>query len=200
MEILASLLRDIFKFFFILTPFFVLSMFLSMTNGWNEAKTKKLAFRVALAVWLSCLALLFFGPWIFQIFGITVDAFRIGGGALLFLSAVSLVNRVLQKDNSSEEQSDIAVVPLAIPVTVGPATTAVLFVVGAENHTLGAWMLSAGALTIAIMALGFLLVSASRLERLLGQRGLAILSKLTGLILAALAAQMIFTGVRAFLK
>jgi len=200
MEMITVLLRDIFKFFFIITPFFVLSMFLSMTNGWEEPKKRKLALRVTSAVWVASLALLFFGPWIFQIFGITVDAFRIGGGALLFLSAVALVNQTPQNNKNLPEQSDIAVVPLAIPVTVGPATTAVLFVVGAENHTLGAWLLTACALSIAIAALGCLLVSATRLERLLGHRGLSILSKLTGLILSALAAQMIFTGVKAFLK
>ena len=200
MDMMAVLFRDILKFFFILTPFFVLSMFLAMTNGWEEANKKKLALRVTTAVWFACLVLLFFGPWIFEIFGITVDAFRIGGGALLFLSAVALVNQTPQNRAAPREQSDIAVVPLAIPVTVGPATTAVLFIAGAENHTLRAWFLTAGTLSVAILCMGGLLFFAAKMERLLGHRGLSILSKLTGLILSALAAQMIFTGVKAFLS
>ena len=79
------------KFFFLFTPFFALSMFLVMTKGYTEGARRKLALQISGAVGGICLALFFFGNVVFALFGITLDAFRIGAGALLFLTAVGLV-------------------------------------------------------------------------------------------------------------
>lgn len=190
------------RFFFLLTPFFVLSMFLSMTSTYEDGERRKLAWKIAFAAWIVCLILLFFGRWLFTIFGITVDAFRIGGGALLFLSAVTLVNGAAAepvKHAQGLNDSDISVVPLAIPVTVGPATTGALLIVGAEAATVNDILLTSFSLTIALAAVGLILYASTFLERVLKRRGIVILSKLTGLILAAIASEMIFTGIRAFL-
>src|SRR4030042_1730135 len=98
------------KFFFLFTPFFALSMFLSMTKGYAEVQRRKLAMQVSGAVGVFCLALFFFGNIIFSLFGITLDSFRVGAGALLFLSAVGLVQANLAVTKPSPEE-DIAVVP-----------------------------------------------------------------------------------------
>lgn len=126
---MAYFINNFLKFVFLLTPFFVLSMFLSMTQGWAMRQKRLLALRIGIAAFCTCMILLFFGKWIFEAFDITLDAFRIGGGALLFLSAVGLVNGKVEdkkplavEDDSEARISDIAVVPLAIPVTVGPGT------------------------------------------------------------------------------
>ena len=71
------------QFTVLLTPFFVLSMFLSMTIGWPESDRRRLAIRIGVASFAASIILFYFGNWIFHVFGITVDAFRIGGGALL---------------------------------------------------------------------------------------------------------------------
>jgi len=192
------------KFFFLLTPFFVLSMFLAMTSDFPDRDRRMLAHKVAFSAWLICVILLFFGRWIFAVFGITINAFRIGGGALLFLSAVKLVNgaagEAAKKVQTNTVDSNIAVVPLAIPVTVGPATTGALLIIGAEAKTVAEILTTAIGMTIAFLAVWALLCGANFLERLLKQTGIVILSKLTGLILAALASEMIFVGIRAFLK
>ncbi len=186
------------KFFFLLTPFFVLSMFLSMTHGLEAAGRRRLALRVTMAVVATGLILYFFGNAIFTLFGITLDAFRIGAGALLFLSSVDLA-RGTRSQPSLEPDGDIAVVPLAIPITVGPATTGALLVMGAESTSGLTRGLGAAGLIAAALAVGSLLFAAASLERWVGKRGLSIMSKLTGLVLAALAAQMIFTGIQHFL-
>ena len=80
------------KMFFIMTPFFVLSVFLTVTNDATIKEKHTLAIKVTISVIIICLILLFFGKHIFSIFGITLDAFRIGAGALLFISAVELVH------------------------------------------------------------------------------------------------------------
>jgi multiple antibiotic resistance protein len=185
------------KFFFIFTPFFALSMFLSMTGDYTERRRRKLALMTSVAVAALCLCLLFLGNQIFALFGITLNAFRIGVGALLFLSAVSLVQgRKAQPDANHE--ADIAVVPLAMPVIVGPATTGTLLVMGAGLGSVAEKAVGCLALLFAVACLGVMLLLGTAIERGIGHRGLNILSKLTGIILAALAAQMIMDGILGF--
>lgn len=189
------------QFFVLLTPFFVLSMFLSMTIGWSKNERRLLALRIGLAAFAACIILFYFGNWIFHVFGITVDAFRIGGGALLFLTAVSLVQGEPQSGKSrAVESSDIAVVPLAIPISVGPGTTGALLVIGAQTTDLHLRLIYTASLVAAIAGLTGILLLGAQLERILRLRGITIISKLTGLFLSAMAAEMFFTGVRAFLK
>ncbi len=186
------------KLFFVLTPFFGLTMFLSMTEGYEEIRRKKLAVSVSAAVAVSCLVLFFVGQQIFTIFGITLDAFRIGAGVLLMLSGISLVNGKAAS-TVSVGSDDVAVVPLAIPIFVGPATVGTLLVLGADLNTLTTKAIGSLALLSAVGCIGGVLLASSFIKRCLGGRGIIILSKLTGLILAALSAQMIMMGVQGFL-
>ncbi len=199
MSSFSSFLSSWLQFFFLMTPFFVLSMFLSMTSGWNEQERFRLSVKITVAAFFTTMILFFFGNGIFHSLGITVDAFRIGGGTLLFLSAVNLVNGIGDTQAVDRKYADIAVVPLAIPVTVGPGTTGALLVIGAGTDGFESKLLTCLALFAAVLSLGAILVCASRIERFLSKQGIVILSKLTGLVLAALSAQMIFTGIRAFL-
>ena len=89
-------------------------------------------------------------------------------------------------------------VPLAIPITVGPGTIGALLVMGAGLTTLTERGVASLALLCAVLTVGGVLAAASRLERVLGQQGLVILTKLTGLFVSAIAAQIVFTGVRNF--
>jgi multiple antibiotic resistance protein len=185
------------KFFFLLTPFFVLTVFLSVTGDWTEPKRRALALRVTWAVLVTTLILYFFGQAIFDVFGITLDAFRIGAGSLLFLSAVTLVSGTGKVPAAGE--GDISVVPLAIPIAVGPATVGAILVFGAGQAGLTEKIVGCAALVSAVLVVGLLLYLGSAIQRVLGRQGISILTKLTGLILAALSAQIVFTGVRNFL-
>jgi len=184
--------------FFLLTPFFVLSAFLSMTRETAPADRRKLALRVTLAVAVAGCVLSLAGNAIFGVFGITLDAFRIGAGALLFLSAVSLV-RGGKAETPTEAEGDISVVPLAIPITIGPATVGALLVMGAQAASTVERAVTIASFLAASLTVGLMLMAATSIERLVGRMGLSILSKLTGLVLAALSAQIVFTGVRGML-
>lgn len=185
------------KFFFLLTPFFLLSTFLAMTRDMDLTSRKQLAVKVTFAVIVISLVLFSIGNYIFALFGITLNAFRIGTGILLFFSALSLVQgegRVQTRD----PLEDISVVPLAIPVTVGPATTGTLLVMGGELHHIWEKFIGVIALCAAIIAVGALLYVSGAIERVVKKQGITILSKVTGLVLAALAAQMVMTGIIGF--
>ena len=185
------------KLFFLLTPFFVLTAFLSLTEGMSVPEQRKLALRTMIAVLVVALILYYLGNPIFSTLGITLDGFRIGAGALLFLSAVSLVSGKRQKPEPGDD-ADVAVVPLAVPITVGPATIGTLLVLGAELKG-SQQAVGAGALVAACLTVGALLLSASAAKKVIGPMGLSVLTKITGLVLSAMAAQIVFTGIRSFL-
>lgn len=186
------------KLFFLLTPFFVLSVFLSLTQDISAAERHKVAAWLTFDIILISFILYFLGNAIFSVFGITLDSFRIGAGALLFLSAVDLV-RGNDAPVQPEDPGSITVVPLAIPITVGPATTGALLVMGAEVTNVWEKIIGCSALFAAVLSVGVLLFLATPIKKLIGCTGLRILSKLTGLVLSALAAQIVFTGIKHFL-
>lgn len=188
------------KLFFVLTPFFALTMFLTLTDGYDASERRKLALKVALVTAAVCLVLFFAGRQIFAVFGITLDAFRIGAGVLLLLSGISLVHGRAAAAAAGAAEGDVAVVPLAIPIIVGPATTGTLLVLGAELVSLADKAMGVLALLAAVACIGGVLLAGTYIQRALGIRGITILSKLTGLILSALAAQMIMMGVQGFLR
>lgn len=189
------------KMFFVMTPFFVLSVFLTVTHEATLVEKRQLAVRVTLSVIIISLVLMFFGRYIFAIFGVTLDAFRIGAGALLFMSAVGLVNGVKDSQKVADYRlSELAVVPLALPITVGPATIGVLLVMAADNETLGELLLESSAMGCSILVIGLMLYFSNFIEQFIGKQGLSIVSKITGIILAALSAQIMFTGIKNFLE
>ncbi len=189
------------KIFFLMTPFFVLTMFLTITQDATVKQRKALALKVTLSVSIISLILLFFGKHIFTIFGITLDAFRIGAGALLFLTAIDLVKGTEHNSKVGHKDiSQLAVVPLSIPMIIGPGTTGILLVMGASFEDTTAIITGSLALLWAVLLIGLMLYTSSFLEKIIGKNGLQVLSKITGLILAALSAQIVFTGIKNFLE
>jgi len=187
------------KIFFILTPFFVLSAFLSLTREFTDSEKKRLAVKVTLAVMISTFVIYLFGKYIFLLFGITLDAFRIGAGTILFLSALSMITGSNETSPKGADQN-IAVVPLALPVTVGPGVIGVLLVTGAEAGSYIEKLIIGLALFLAVVSVGVILYLATGVKRVIGEQGLIILPKITGLFVSAIAAQMIFTGIQNFLN
>lgn len=185
------------RLFFLFTPFFILSTFLALTGGELPAVRRRLAISISGNAALVCLLIFLFGTWIMRAFGITVAAFRAGSGLLLMLSAVTLVYGANQKkQESSANLNELALVPLAVPVTAGPATLGALMVAGMDTESLLLKLISVLAIIAASAAVGLMLFFSDRIEALLGRPRIAILSKITGLILSAIAAQMLVIGIR----
>ena len=190
------------KMFFIMTPFFVLSVFLTLTDDATIEEQHTLALKVTRSVIIISLILLFFGSHIFSVLGITLDAFRIGAGALLFITAVELVRGDKETKNIKNISSvlDLAVVPLSVPIMIGPGTIGILFVLGASFKTLPDLLIGSLAMVCAVIVIGFMLYFSNIIKRAVGRQGLLIISKFTGLFLAALSAQIMFSGIKNFLN
>ena len=184
----------------LLNPFAVLSTFLAMTPRWTERERRRLVLQATITVIIAGVTLFFGGSVIFSLFGINIDVFRIGGGVILMVCAISLIwgRAGAADDNGDDPGHDIAVVPIAIPMAVGPGTAAGLIVIGLENHGLWMTVSNLSALAFATALLAGLLLLGTRAERLLKRRGIAIITRLTGLFLSAIAAGMILDGVKNF--
>ncbi|MBN1554807.1 MAG: NAAT family transporter [Phycisphaerae bacterium] len=186
--------------FFLLTPFAAVSAFLSLTAGHDSSREKlRVALHCTLAMLVLVAVIFFFGKYIFDLFGITLDAFRVGGGTLLLLASINLA-RGTKSYQVSEDEKDIAVVPLAIPLIVGPGTIGALFVLGAEISQMRQRLVALAGALLAAAAVGGLLVLTVFVERRIKPKFIVMLSKITGLILAGLAAQLIFQGIRGLMQ
>ena len=195
-----GLFLDIFtKVFFILSPFFSVSMFLLLSGDMDRRTRNYCALRTSVAILVICFVVYFFGNLIFKVLGITVPAFQVGAGTLLFQTAINMVSGT-RSEIGPDRESDFAVVPLAIPMIVGPGTIGTVLVLGMEIGDAREKVIAAAAILLAVLMISLFLFLAVPIGRLLGQKGLQMMMKLTGLILTAIAAQIIFTGVRTFLN
>jgi multiple antibiotic resistance protein len=156
---------------------------------------------IALGI-LLCFA--FLGNSILEVFGITIPALRTAGGILLLLIAIDMVfarhsgatSTTSEEENEARQSNDISVFPLAMPLLSGPGaiSAVILLTTGADNR-LAFWMVIAAIVAIMFAAWLTLLV-AIPIQRLLGITGLAVVTRVVGVLLAALAVQFIFDGVR----
>jgi len=195
----VELFLDIFtKVFFILSPFFAISMFLLMSREMDGPTRHRCALRTSVAILVICFAVYFWGSVIFKVLGITVPAFQVGAGALLFMTAFGMVTGK-RSEIATDPDEDFSVVPLAIPMIVGPGTIGTLLVLGMEITESRDKAIAAGAIFLAVLLISLFLFLAVPIGRFLGQKGLQMMMKLTGLVLSAIAAQIIFTGARTLL-
>lgn len=187
------------KLYALMTPPAVLSAFISGTRSYNREEKALVACKTSLAIFIIGSLLFLFGSHLFTLFGFTLDAFRIGVGLLLFLTAISLMNDDCTQPPTKQE-GDISVVPLAIPLGMGPASIGAVMVMGASAVDLHEMLVGVFSLLLAAGGMFLLLCLADGVARVLHRTGIAVLSKLTGLLLAAIAAQVVFTGISGFLK
>ena len=193
---------------FIVDPIGVVPLFVAMTANDSPEKCRATARRASLTAMAMLVFFALFGTVIFRVFGVTLAAFRVAGGLLLMLTALDMLRaqHPATKTSAAEakegaEQDDIAIVPLAIPLLAGPGAIATVMVLMAEYG--GEWV-GAG-IVISCIAITFfitylLLRSANLVKRVLKQTGIAILERVFGLILAAIAVQFVFEGGKALLK
>ncbi len=189
--------------FFVVDPLAVVPSFLAMTNGDDVLKKRATAKKAALATATTLGVFAVAGNLIFQTFGITLGAFRIAGGVLLFLLALdmmraktSTVRQTVEEEAEGAAKDDIAIIPLTIPMLAGPGAIATTMVCVSNAAGRPLYLLVvAAAIGITAVSVGLILRSAILVERRLGQTGLNVLTRVMGLILAALAVQFLVDGI-----
>jgi multiple antibiotic resistance protein len=189
----------------VVDPIGLAPTFLSITQGLSARARREIGLRAAIIGAVILIATALGGTWLLTRLGIGLPAFRISGGLLLFVVAFEMVlgvrpaREARQAEQAVEEHArNIAAFPLAIPMIAGPgAITATLLLAGRTDGdlTLMAVLIAIVVAVAAICALTFLL--ATRVANLLGITGNVVLSRLLGVLLAALAVQFVIDGSRA---
>jgi len=190
--------------FVVVDPVGLAPTFLAVTEGLPRHARRSVALRASIIAGAILVGSALIGDWLFRALGISLPAFRIAGGLLLFAIAFEMVFGVrMRREGQAAEQAveehvrNIAAFPLAIPLLAGPgAITATVLLAGrADGNLLLAGLLLA---VVAFVALSCFVAFffAEQISRILGLTGNIVLSRLLGVLLAALAVQFVVDGIR----
>ena len=179
-------------------------IFASLTSGTPQAHRRKMAIRSSLVAWGILLFFALLGEPLLSHMGISLSAFRLAGGIMLFIIALEMVfeKRTERREERAKEiegtpeAEDISVFPMAIPMIAGPGSiaSAMLWVSRADGYLEVSMVLAAIAVVIALTMVA--LLAAGRIMKLIGEKVEAMITRILGVILAALAAQFIVDGLK----
>jgi multiple antibiotic resistance protein len=204
--LLELALRAFATFFATVGPVDVAAFYAVLTGSVEPARRRLMAFKGVLIGTVLLLVFVLIGEAMLRWLGITLAAMRAAGGILLLLLAIDMVfarpsgmaSTTLAETSEAQHKTDISVFPLATPLIAGPAAlgAAVLLAAEAQADILAELTVIAALLAVMALQLGLLLV-AGRLHAVLGVTGQNVISRVVGILLAALAVQFVFDGIRA---
>jgi multiple antibiotic resistance protein len=189
--------------FFVVDPVGVVPLFLAMTAGDSAQKIASMARRACLVGAGVLIVFALFGGFIFQVLGLSLGAFRVAGGLLLLMTGLDMVRAKVSPTRTSPEEAqegatkeDVAIVPLAIPLLAGPGSIATVMVLMSKRPGKDATLAVLLSIALTFVASYLILRAAPLVQRVLKQTGVAILHRVMGLILVAIAVQFIADGGR----
>jgi len=185
-------------FFAIMNPIVNIPIFVKLTEGLNEKKKKEISKTATIVAFIIVLAFILIGKYIFQIFGLTIPAFKVFGGVLIFFIGFEMLQSKkssIQLQEKTTYDEGVTISPLAIPILAGPGTivTAMNFVVKA-NFLQVLLTIAIFALIVGLTYLAF--IYSSFIVKIVGVKNFVIIGKIMGLILGVLGANMLIEGIK----
>lgn len=182
-------------------------LFLALTRGMNREQRQQVGLRASLIGFLVLALFAVAGAGILSVFGITLPAFRVAGGLLLFYISFEMIfeRRQERKEKSADAAitkdhiHNIAAFPLAIPLIAGPGAISAVVLLSASLPGIGGQTTLVAVILVGIVLTYLVFLVAERVDKFLGQTGRSILTRLLGVILAALAVQFVADGVKALM-
>ncbi len=199
-------LKTFLTLFVTLDPVGLAPLFVALAGGRPAGDRSRIAARSVLVAGSVLLAFAAGGDAVLRHIGITLDAFRVAGGILLLLIAIDMVLAQHERETAEEaaearSRQDVTVFPLAIPLMAGPAGLTSVMILSAESREQAGGLLIVMATCVAVLALCYAALRlAGPLARILGLTGVNVITRILGILLAALAVQYIGDGVSAFLN
>jgi multiple antibiotic resistance protein len=185
---------------FIVDPIAVVPSYLVVTRGETAAQRAATARRACVAAAIILVAFAIGGTLIFNLFGITLPAFRIAGGLILWLVAMDMLRAQRTTQESTPElvegeiKEDSAITPLAMPMLAGPGAISTVMVLAAQARTMPRKAIVYASIVVTALASWIVLRVAERLIERIGQTGIRVMTRIMGLLLAALAVQFVIGG------
>jgi multiple antibiotic resistance protein len=191
---------------FIVDPIAIVPTYLVITQGQTAAQRKVTARRACVAATIILLTFAIAGQAIFGLFGITMPAFRIAGGLILWLVAMDMLHGTRSTQEGAAEitegrtKDDVAVTPLAMPMLAGPGAISTIMVLAGQARTTAQTATVYGSIVLTAFVAWLTLQVGEGLVTRMGQTGIRVMTRIMGLLLAAIAVQFVITGVREALK
>jgi multiple antibiotic resistance protein len=187
--------------FVVIDPPGLAPLFVALTKGMTAAQRRAIALRAVLIAAVLLTAFGAFGEALLGFIGISMPAFRIAGGILLFLTALDMLferRRPRREGQAAQHPDDPSVFPLATPLIAGPGAMATMILLTGQA---GSWaeIVAVHAIMAAVLAIVFVLcLGAGVMERVLGDTGINVVTRLLGMLLAALSVQFVLDGLSAY--
>jgi len=201
----AFLITAFVTLFVVIDPIGMTPLFVALTQGMSAARRRTIALRACVTSALILITFAAFGEAVLGFVGISMPAFRIAGGVLLFLTALDMLferrgtRRKGQADAAEEDEGDDpSIFPLAIPLIAGPGAIASMILLVGQQPGLEGLAMVIGVMLSLILLVFLMFLTGSILERALGKVGINVVTRLLGMLLAALAVQFVLDGLRGF--
>lgn len=189
--------------FFVVDPLAVLPIFLAMTANETPAQKRGTALRAAITCGITLTVFAAAGTLIFRFFGITLGAFKIAGGVLLFLVALDMMQARQSRTRSTPEEekegiakADVAIIPLAIPLLSGPGSIATVMVLMSRHTGLLYTIPVFASIFVTAVITWLMLRGAEWIERRLSKTFMNVVMRIMGLILAAISVEFVIAGIK----
>lgn len=203
---IAALITAFATLFVIIDPIGLTPIFVALTQGMEPARRRSIALRSCLTGAVILVVFAIFGEALLGFVGISMPAFRIAGGILLFLTALEMLfqKRATRRSSNAEEASnddqsdDPSVFPIAIPLIAGPGAIASVILLTGESTGFLGFSAVIGVMFAVLAIVYALFMFAGMIERGLGKTGVNVVTRLLGMLLAALAIQFILDGLATF--
>jgi multiple antibiotic resistance protein len=189
------------SFFTLINPLGTMPIFLTMTNDLSDQERKHTAKKASLVSFIIIIGFALSGQLLFKFFGISVNSFKVVGGAIFFMMGMDMLQARLsavkiKKNEVKTYVNDISITPLAIPMICGPGaiTNAIVLMEDANSYTKIIILLVTIAIIVFITYL--ILLSSTKIIKLIGQTGINVMMRLMGLIVMVIAVEFFFSGLK----
>jgi len=199
----ALLITSFVTLFVVVDPIGLLPIFAALTQGTSARHRRIVALRACAISALILLGFAIFGEALLGFIGISMPAFRIAGGILLFLTALDMLfeRRTKRREDQAETEHDApdpSVFPLAIPLIAGPGAIATIILLTGEAQGPLEIVAILGVMLAVLAIVMLFFLAAAPFEKALGKTGITVVTRLLGMLLAALSVQFVLDGLRAF--
>lgn len=188
--------------FVVIDPIGLTPIFVALTAGMTQPQRRAIIFRALLIATALLTVFAFTGEQVLDFMGISMPAFRIAGGLLLFVTAFDMLfeRRTKRREDQSEEADapDPSVFPMAMPLIAGPGAIASMILLVGQQPELSGKLMILGVMAAVLVILALTLLASGLIERAMGRTGVMVLTRLFGMLLAALSVQFVLDGLSDF--
>ena len=174
-------------------------IFVAITRGLDVGARRSAAVRAVLAAGVLVIGFALFGNLVLDYLGVSVDALTVAGGLLLLLVSLEML-RGTDFPTGEEDDTDVALVPLATPLVAGPGAIATVIVLAERNDSSSGQIAVVLAIVAALLVVGLTLIVAERVSRALSAGMVGFLTRVFGLLLAAISVQLVADGVSGLIR